>query len=319
MPSFPKPTFDFNYDVDAEIAAIRNYRDTKPGRQIPSKQDDRLLVASWNIANLGLQDRRSDEYKLLAEIISWFDVIAIQEVNDNLEGLRGIQDHLPNNYFATFSDKAGNDERAAFLIDGNKVSTLELFGEISVPPAEQRHIKLPGVTRQFRGFDRTPVLMSFSAGEFEFVIVNVHLYFGDDNTTDRQRRALEAYATSRWGDLRRDDAHSYVENIITVGDFNIPKVEPGDLIYTALRRRGMQRPEHSTQIASNIANDKHYDQIMFFPGATKDRFTGQIGVFDFDGALFGDLWATRSAALFRGYLRYYISDHRPIWAEFDIG
>ena len=319
MPSFPKPTFDFSYDVDAEITALRNYRDTKPGRQIPNKQDDRLLVASWNIANLGLQDRRSDDYKLLAEIVSWFDLIAIQEVNDNLEGLRGIQDHLPNNYFATFSDKAGNDERAAFLIDGNKISTLELFGEISVPPSEQRHIKLPGVTRQFRGFDRTPVLMSFAAGEFEFVIVNVHLYFGDDNTADRQRRALEAYATSRWGDLRRDDVHSYVENIITVGDFNIPRVEPGDLIYTALRRRGMQRPEHSTQIASNIANDKHYDQIMFFPGATKDRFTGQIGVFDYDGAIFGDLWDERSAALFRGYLRYYISDHRPIWAEFDIG
>ena len=32
MPSFPKPKFQFNYNVDQEIAALRHYRDTAPKR-----------------------------------------------------------------------------------------------------------------------------------------------------------------------------------------------------------------------------------------------------------------------------------------------
>ena len=111
MPSFPKPTFDFSYQPSMEIEALRNYRDTKPGRAIPVKQDNRLLIATWNIANIGLQKRRPSDYLILAEIVSWFDVIALQEVNDNLEGLRELQSHLPDSYRAIFSDKSGNDER----------------------------------------------------------------------------------------------------------------------------------------------------------------------------------------------------------------
>ena len=56
-------------------------------------------------------------------------------------------------------------------------------------------------------------------------------------------------------------------------------MEPGDLIYDALKKRGLIRPEHSTQIASNIKDDKDYDQILFAPGPTKDAATGKIGVF----------------------------------------
>jgi hypothetical protein len=39
-------------------------------------------------------------------------------------------------------------------------------------------------------------------------------------------------------------------------------------------------------------------------------------VIDFDGAVFRDLWQARPAKDFRAYVRYYLSDHRPLWAEF---
>jgi len=318
MPSFPKPSFQFDYQVNTEIDALRSYRDTKPARQIPTKSQDRLLLASWNIANLGLQKRRDKDYQIIAEMISWFDLVALQEVNDNLEGLRSIQQHLPDSYRALFSDKAGNEERMAFLYDTRKVSLLEKVGEVAIPPKDIKYIKLSGVQRKFNGFDRNPFFASFVAGSFRFLLVNVHLFFGEDTPADRDRRSLEAYAVSRWADLRRDDKHAYVEDIIALGDFNLPKVEPGDLIYSALRRRGLRRPKHSTQIKSNIASDKDYDQIMFFPEHTKQEFTGNTGVFDFDGALFRRLWETRRATQFRSYLRYYISDHRLLWAEFRI-
>ena len=318
MLSFPKPSFTFNFQVNAEVRALRNYRDNTPGRQIPGKADNRLLLASWNIANLGLQKREQKHYRLLAELISWFDLIALQEVNDNLSGLRSIQAHLPDTYRVLFSDKAGNDERMAFVYDSAKVSLMEKIGEVAVPVKDHRHIKLPGINRKFTGFDRNPYIAAFSAGSLQLLLANVHPYFGKDKKADRERRSLEAYATARWADLRRDDKHAYVNDIIALGDFNLPKVEPGDLIYKALSKRGLRQPEHSSRISSTIATEKDYDQIMFFPGKSRQEYTGNSGVFDFDGAIFRQLWQVRTKTQFRAYLRYYISDHRPIWAEFRI-
>ena len=318
MPSFPKPSVTFKYKTSIEIQRLKKYRDSKPGRKIPSKSDDKLLLATWNIANLGEQKRRDKDHQILAEIISWFDIIALQEVKDNLTGLRGVQDHLPSSYCSAFSDKGGNDERMVFLYDTNKISLLEKVGEVSVPPKDIKHIKISGIQQRFNGFDRSPYLVAFNAGTFDFVLVNVHLFFGEDTKKDRERRALEAYAVSRWADLRSKSKNAYVEDIIVLGDFNIPKVEPGDKIYSALRKRGLQRPPHSTQIASSISTDAEYDQIMFFPGKTNKEFTGEIGVFDFDGVIFKTLWEKKTPTQFNSYVRYYISDHRPLWAEFKI-
>jgi hypothetical protein len=65
---------------------------------------------------------------------------------------------------------------------------------------------------------------------------------------------------------------------------------------------------------------------MFFPGQVKEEFTGHIGIYDYDGGIFNQLWQrlvndhgeTMALIRFRTYLRYYISDHRPLWAEFKI-
>jgi hypothetical protein len=42
-------------------------------------------------------------------------------------------------------------------------------------------------------------------------------------------------------------------------------------------------------------------------------------VFDIDVALFERLWATTNRGGVHGYMRFYISDHRLLWAEFDVG
>ncbi len=158
MPSFPKPQFEYDYQIASQIEAVRQYRDQAPGRQIPARQPNRLLLATWNIANLGLQQRREKDYRLIAEILSWFDLIAVQEVHDNTAGIRGIHQHLPAAYRLLFSDIAGNKERMAFVYDATKVAQLEKVGEVSVPPADFSQIKLPGIQRKFDGFDRNPYL-----------------------------------------------------------------------------------------------------------------------------------------------------------------
>lgn len=310
MPSFPKPTFVFPFDVPTELQHLRAH---KVVRKIPERQSDRLLIGSWNIANLGLQDRTSDHYELIAEIISWFDIVAIQEVNDNLEGLRAIESFLPSKYDFVFTDKGGNNERSCFAYDGSIKNQLELVGEIAVPPKDNKWIKIEGFTEKFTGFDRNPFLSSFQWRDSIILLITVHSFFGGTSKQDLERRALEAYAIGRYADLGRKSVNAFSKNIIALGDFNIPMIERGDVVYDALIKRGLQLPEHSTKVYSNITNDKMYDQIAFLPDI-KNKIELQ-GVFDFDTKIFPELWQNDTPLNFRAYLRYYISDHRPLWLQ----
>jgi endonuclease/exonuclease/phosphatase family metal-dependent hydrolase len=319
MPSFPKPSFTFNYDVDAERAALRHWRDTKPGRAIPTKAANRLLVATWNIANLGAQDRGPKDYALLAEVISWFDLVAVQEVKNDRKGLDGLVAALPASWRTLYSDAAGNDERMTFLYDSRKVKPRELTGEVAVAPSDLKNVALPETTvAKFQGFDRNPYIASFQAGPMVFCLVNVHLYYGNKRAKEAlERRALEAFAVAQWCKGESKSHYALTPIIAALGDFNLPKIDPADPIFKALTKTGLQLPKHSTQIGSNLAGDRHYDQVAFFPTGAGAKFTGKAGVFDFDGGVFAELWATKPTQ-FRSFIRYYLSDHRPLWAEFDL-
>lgn len=341
MVAFPLPKTSYDYDLQEELKVLRHYERTEPGRSIPHKSNDHLLIATWNIANLGVQKRREKDYRLIAEIIGWFDLIAVQEVNDRLIGLRAVQDCLPGYYRLLFTDASGNGERFAFIYDSRKLTIKEEIGEIAIAVAETGKIKLPGIKAKFPGFDRSPFFATFRAEHdqkvFEFVLATVHLFFGDgkkprDTTSasDMERRILETFAVGRWCDLRRKSANAYVNNVIALGDFNLPQQVPGDPVYDALIARGLELPAHSDLIGgSNLNGDMFYDQIAFVPGLKRDRLV-TTGTFDFDGALFSGLWkvspagpelmdvAVKKNPIFFDYVKYYLSDHRPLWAQLKI-
>jgi endonuclease/exonuclease/phosphatase family metal-dependent hydrolase len=317
VPPFPPPRFDYKYDLDRELAALRAYPQQKPDRKIPKKSRDKLLVATWNIANLGVQKRSDEDYALMAEMIGWFDLVAVQEVNDDLSGIDAIHAKLPPRYDLLFSDASGNRERQAFLFDTRKVHRLKEVGRLSIPPSDLGKIKIPDTTTAFPGFDRGPYLASFESGAFRFSLLNVHLFFGSPKRADIDRRTLETFAVAWWADQKHRDKRSYVPEILPLGDFNLPKMAKGDRIFDALCRFGLEVPPHTSQIGSAIASDSYYDQIGFFPGPTRKRFTEATNVFDFDGCLFADLWKDRPGKPYWSYARYHISDHRPLWAQFD--
>jgi endonuclease/exonuclease/phosphatase family metal-dependent hydrolase len=310
MVSFKKPKFSFTFSLDEEIAHLR---ENKAYRGIPAKSDDRLLICTWNIANLGLHERSDDHYQLIAEVLSWFDICAIQEVNDDLTGLYRLETYIGAEYELLFSDRGGNDERSAYCYDTGKVTHQAMIGELAIPPAEHRWINIAGIDRPFIGFDRNPFIATFQFRNTVFMLVNAHLFFGSDAREDEERRALEAYAVGRYADLRRDDIHAFTKNNIALGDFNIPKAEPGNPIYDALAKRGLVLPEHSTRLGSSISTDAQYDQIAFFPSLK--RKIQDSGVFDYDRNLFPRLWEQGTKSDFMDYCRYYISDHRPMWLQ----
>ena len=318
MVSHEKEVPEFVYDLETERQALLA---TKAHRNIPEKSNGKLLAATWNLTNFGVQKRTGDDLALMAEVISWFDLIAIQEVADSLEHLRILMSHLPPSYQVILSDIGGNDERAGFLYDSTKIERLELAAEVAVPPNDHRYIRMKGVSGAFNGFDRNPYVVAFRAGTLSFSAVSVHLYFGSNTYYDEDRRALEAYALARWADQRQKASGAYAHNVLVLGDFNLPKVDASSNVYKVLKSKGLVLPKHSTSMGSNLAGDKYYDQVAFHAGGMQHFYTGNSGVFDFDRTpFFQAAWdpADDKNVYFNKAVKYHIADHRPLWVEFNI-
>jgi endonuclease/exonuclease/phosphatase family metal-dependent hydrolase len=296
-------TLDYAYDVDHEVSALETAR--KDAR-VPRRKAGRVLVASWNIARLGANERRDEDYQLLATMIGWFELVALQEVRDNLAGLRAVQDNLPKHYRVLFSDSAGNYERMAFVYDSRKVSPLEEIGEIGFSPRELAAVRAEKVGKSFVSFDRTPHLAAFEAESAHFLLANVHLYYG--TATELKRRAAEAFAVASWAERRQGERHTYTKNVLALGDFNLPRADPTDAIYRALVAKGLRVPKDvATRIGTNLGGAKQYDQVVFLPEA--EALLRESGVVRFDDVLFQDV----SDGKRRQLLRYRISDHRILW------
>lgn len=305
----------FTYTLATERQALLA---TRSFRSIPAKSTSTMLAATWNLTNFGLQQRSDNDLALMAEIIGWFDLVSIQEVADSLTDLRRLMSHLPSSYHVILSDIGGNDERAGFIYDSSKVSRLELAAEVAVPPSDHRYIRMKGVSGAFNGFDRNPYAVAFRAGSLEFIAVSVHLYFGSDKYYDIDRRALEAFALARWAEQRHKAAGAYSQNILLLGDFNLPKTDDSNTVYPALTEKGLILPAHSTAMGSSLKDDRTYDQITFHSGGMSQAYSGNCGVFDFDRIpFFATAWNI-GEDYFNSVVKYHIADHRPLWAEFNI-
>lgn len=93
--------------------------------EIPEKSAEKtLLLATWNIRefdSLAYGDRIPEAFHYIAEIVARFDLIAIQEVRQDLKALNQLMDLLGEHWDCVFSDVTegtqGNGERTAFVFD----------------------------------------------------------------------------------------------------------------------------------------------------------------------------------------------------------
>ena len=339
--AFKSPVPKHTYNSRLEKSAISRHF---THRQVPASRPGHLLLASWNVANLGVQKRTPNARKLIAHIMRRFDLVAVQEVNDEFKTFASVVELMGNNFDYIMTDPAGNRERLAFVYRRDKVVPTNLFGELALRPREypKRTVKVRwtganGTEKvdtfknlRFTPFDRNPFVGSFEAGGLEIVLANVHLYFGSFQNSrskaDRAkyaRRVLEIYALSRWADRRFDAATVYNKDIVLLGDMNVPSMQPTESTYQALVKFGWRPVDYVTRTGgSNLGNDKTYDQMVFTPGSFRRRVT-DFGVFDFDKAIFKPLWRrlerelpkSRAIGLFNRHVKHHISDHRPLWVE----
>ena len=307
-----RPDFELDFDVDYELSELANHL-SDPTRAIPARANNNLLIATWNLTNFGEQKRERDHLRIMAEIMRPFDIVAVQEIADDVTDLQRMCQIMGDDWDYFYTDVAGNQERLGFIYRMDRALPFGLSAELAMRGYERNRITIEDVSEEFPGFNRNPYMLGFQAGDFEFTLVNVHLYWSNFGF-----RQLETKALGRWASKRASKNFPPNNDIILIGDFNMPRVNPNDRIYRELRQYGLRVPDHRTNfVGTNLAGDAFYDEILFFPGRTTE-FAGHMGVVDFDTPLFAGLYEENKQEFFQ-YIRYYIADHRPLWAEFLTG
>ncbi len=272
--------------LEALRNSLRNHPDG-PQRSVPNKNaTDTLLLATWNLKEFegGQNDKRTAEsYWYIAEIISHFDLIAIQEVGAHLGALNKLQARLGRTWKFVVSDvtegSAGNQERLAFLFDRRKIRFSGVAGEIVIPPIQDKKGKTIAPANQLA---RTPNIVSFEAGWFRFMLSTVHIIWGE-GVEEHPTRVAEIEALAKFLKDRSEDEAAWSQNLILLGDFNIFSADPANAAFNAITQNGFQIPQALRNIPpSNVGKKpRFYDQIALKVRQNHLAPTGRGGVFDY--------------------------------------
>ncbi|GLB51177.1 deoxyribonuclease [Neptunitalea chrysea] len=311
-------------DILENLEALKRDLDTNVP---PKKLDKNLLIASWNIRGFGNLTRewmstendspKRDLHSVLciAEILKRFDVIAIQELKSNLRAFRDTLKVLGPNWSFILTDvtkgNAGNGERMAYLFDTRRVNLSGLACELVVPDewlnagANENTLKSQ--------FARTPYAVSFKSGKQTFILVTLHILYGDNAAA----RIPELEVIAKWLAKWSGNVNAYSQNLIALGDFNIDK--RGDLLHQTFIKEGLYIPEKlqdESVLRSIFDKSRYYDQIAWFKdsqfGANLTMEYTNAGSFDFlTSALVNRDLTKRSKS-------FMISDHYPLWCEFKV-
>ncbi|MDY0002037.1 MAG: endonuclease/exonuclease/phosphatase family protein [Polyangia bacterium] len=307
MRTHTEPDFDYAPDIEAEKRRIAEHREK---RWIPARSEENLLLATWNLTALGEHDRSLGHLELMAEILQPFDLVAVQEVGEDLTHLEVLLGKLQGNWHSLYSAVEGDGERLGFIYNADRVTPDGLAGDLRVQTTAKRTLSVGGVSEEFEELHRDPYLAHFVAGELELTLCNVHLY-----RTSSGLRNREALALARWAAGRVEAAHPPCGDVVVLGDFNLSRLYPGDALHTEFLELGMMVPGHGSHVVrTNYAKDRHYDALAFFPARTAEGFAGTLGVFDFDNVVFPNLYEA-DPVRFHKTMRYCLSDHRPLWIE----
>lgn len=284
----------------------------------PSILDETLNIATWNIREFGRMRRRKRRSEAaihyIAEILSQFDLIAITEVRDDLTDLGRVMKILGPYWRVVFSDfnsdRAGNRERMAYLYDKRAVAFTGLAAEADPPLKKNR---VTGEYEPTISWWRSPFMASFSSGNFDFILLTVHIRWGDSPAS----RIPPLKELAKWVDKRCREKYVVDRDFIVMGDFNIPKVD--DELFQAITSKGLDIPDvlRGTEHGSNLARNKRYDQILHYRRYTK-TFKDVGGVLDF----YCDDWRAlfpqeQYPDMTQRDFTYQLSDHMPLWVQLD--
>lgn len=322
--------------VRQDLAGLAAALDTR----LPHKWTDRnLLIATWNIRAFSdltekwlAGDHDSPKRDLaalraIAEIVSRFDVVAVQEVKGTLKALRHMMKWLGPNWGFLMTDvtqgSAGNSERLAYVFDRRRLILSGLAAEIVVPDewlGPDTDIQ-DGYALE-RQFARTPYAVSFRAASHTFILVTTHITYGQG----AEDRVDELAGIARWMRDWAERSNAWHHDLILMGDFNIDR--RGDALWQAFTSTGLTVPPslndapRSVFDAGDGGGGKFYDQIAWF--ADRDAAGNGVPLLSMQvaGAGYFDflpyVYRTSQPGLTTRDISFRISDHFPLWVEFRL-
>lgn len=337
------------YDAAEKKRTIKNLIKLREqlDKEVPQKTAaNSLLLATWNIRQFDKNTRKQESLYYIAEIMSRFDLIAVQEVRDQKQGLEKVMSILGKNWSYISTDVTeggpGNSECIAFVYDTNKVSFKNMAGEIVLPKELLIDDNLQ--------FARTPFCVSFQSGWFKFNLATVHILYGKEKEQlERRRKEIETLAQ-----FLNTRAKNEEFNYVVLGDFNIPDV--GDRYMRALEDNGFHIPDDIKKHPTDLGETKHYDQIAFNLHLNDtmqifDEKEQRSGAFNFTKSVYGendyeeylDVMPDKKTSVpnpdkpgknktvkerrtgeeaksyFKSYYRtFQMSDHLPLWVELKV-
>ncbi len=297
---------------------LKNLREKINDANIPKPTKRNFRLLTWNIRNLN-KNKEDKAICYIAEICKNFELIAIQEVKDDLGGLIKLQQALGKKYRFLFSDPSGNGERLVFCYDSKTIEFTGLAAEIVLSPGAGRSKK----KKPELEFDRTPYMASFRKNGCNFIVVTVHIFYGSGSAVEYRLEEIRNIA--KFLKKRSSDIDVLDSDFIECGDFNIEdtkrvmatrqkvrtksaKKRILEKLFDALLSGKLIVPPEIRNSPSNLTRTKHFDQIGFhkYRDSTLKFMTG--GIINFVGAVYQN----------DKKIKYKLTDHLPMWAIFSV-
>lgn len=324
------------------IEGLLRLRTTLDAEVAGRRSESNLLIASWNIKELGHTTQRLPEaFFYLAEIIARLDLVIVQEIKSSMNDLEILMRLLGDDWSYVVNDitegNAGNSERSAYLLNKTRVEFAGLAGEIVL----WDDLTANSSIKQLK---RTPFITGFRAGWKTFAIVNLHLHpGGDSEDVEHRREEVRLLLAAIRHKIKR--GRFWNENLILAGDFNFFNgPHKDDETIAMLADAGFREVESLIGLDTNASRTEAYDRLFFSNNeyfrivqTREGRENG--GVFNPFRLVYGDgAESTYKAEMMADYTgsrdlnvpsklaSYYkhpwrknqISDHFPIWCELII-
>jgi endonuclease/exonuclease/phosphatase family metal-dependent hydrolase len=249
-------------DDETKIRIIKNLIMLREGLStIPDKLADKnLIMASWNIKEFGhTKQRLPESYFYIAEIMSRFDLIAVQEVKSTLKDLDIVIRLLGDDWKYIINDVTegpeGNRERSAYIYDTTRIRFSGLAGEIIFWEELTKDMEV-------KQLKRTPFITGFEAGWKEFAIINFHLHPGDDDEdTETRRQELELLLKTL--EEKKKKGHLWTDNLILSGDFNLYEgATKDDSNVQMINDAGFFEVQSLKGVKTNVSQTETYDRLF---------------------------------------------------------
>lgn len=246
-----------------------------------------VKLCSWNIKDLGVS-KSDSELDTIANIVKDFDIVAIQEVVAGYGGAQAI---------AKLSDKLNRKGAQWDYVISNPTKSSPYRTERYAylwKPGRIKRISKPWLESEYEScIDREPYFSKFSYKGKIFTILNFHAI-----PKSKQPETEIKYFKFFPGLYPNN-------NLIFAGDFNCPQ---SHTVFNPLKSMGYKPVLQSQKTSLKLSCDKsclseEYDNIFYNITSIEVIKYGVIHFYK----KYEDLKAAR-----------YISDHIPVWMEFDV-